>query len=457
MAALSINPQAERLRFWTLAGLMIACFLFGGASRNDVLSLVLLQPLAVVCAAIFLFSPSPIRWVAVRVPLLLLAALAAVMLIQLVPLPPSIWSSLPGHQALAEPSEAAGLAPQWRGISLSPDLTLASLVGLVTPFAVLLGFASLTPERTRDLLPLIIGAIGVSALMGLAQVAGGSGSQLYLYEVTNADSPVGFFSNRNHQAVALAMTWPMLAVWAGLPAEPRFFAAKSWVAMSVAVFLLPMLLATGSRAGLALGALGLVAALLIWRRRDSEAPPPGRWGALLLPLALGAAICVITASILLSRDIAFERITGVSFDTEARLQYLPTLVEIAGDFFPVGAGFGGFDPLFRAYEPFALLHPTYLNHAHNDVMELAISGGLPALIILAAFATWLGSRAFVVLRPGSPGRSVVFARLGLLIVVSLSLSSLVDYPLRTPLMAALFAVACGWLSVYDPRPKRGSR
>lgn len=455
MASYDINPQADTLRLWTLAGLLIACFLFGGASRNDVMSLAVLQPLAVICATIFLLSHGPIRWASVRIPLLLLGALAAVMAVQLVPLPPDVWSKLPGHGRFTEPAQVAGIAQPWRGISLTPDLTLASLVGLVTPFAVLIGFASLPPERNRVLLPLMIGGIGLSALIGLGQVAGGAGSPFYFYDITNSDSPVGFFSNRNHQALALAMVWPMLAVWATSPAEPRFFAAKRWVAVSLSVFLLPMLLATGSRAGLALGALGLVVAWLLWRRQDAAAQPD-RWSALLVPLGLGAAICVVAASIVLSRDVAFERITGVSFGEESRLQYLPTLIEISRDFFPVGAGFGGFDPLFRAYEPFALLQPTYLNHAHNDLVELIISGGLPAGAILAAFLAWLGLRARAVLGSAPPGRSIAFARLGLLIIVSVLLSSLVDYPLRTPLMAALFAVACGWLSVYDRRRERGT-
>ena len=457
MASHDINRRFEAVRTGALMVLMAACFLFGGASRNDVASLIVLQPLAVICAAIFLLTPGEIKWASVKVPLLLLGSLSAVIAVQLVPLPPSIWTSLPGHAPFAESATVAGIEQPWRGISLTPDLTLASLVGLVTPFAVLVGLASVPPERAHMLLPLVIAGIAVSALVGLAQVAGGPSSPFYFYEITNTDSPVGLFSNRNHQALLLALGWPMIAVWAALPAEPRFQATKRWIGLSLAIFLLPMIMVTGSRAGLVLGAIGLAATLLFWRRRDSSGLPPDRWSRLLVPTALGAGLCVIGATIVLSRDAALQRFTGVSFGEESRVEFLPTLIDIARDFFPVGAGFGGFDPLFRSYEPFELLKPTYLNHAHNDLIELVISGGLPALAVLAAFLVWLVRRAVVVLRGGAGGRSVVLARLGLLTIAFILAGSLVDYPVRTPLIAALLAVACGWLSVYDRRAEHSSK
>jgi O-antigen ligase len=328
----------------------------------------------------------------------------------------------------------------------------------VTPIAVLIGFAAVSVEHRRQLLSLFIVAVAVSTLLGLAQLAGGPESPFYFYDITNRGLPVGLFSNRNHQALFLAMAWPMLAAWATLPAEPRFYSAKRWVVMSLGVFLIPMLLVTGSRAGLALGVLALMVAFVFWRRGT---PPPGespsRWSRLLMPTAVAAAIFVIAASIVLSRDSAVQRIMGMSFDQEGRIEYLPTTLRIARDFFPVGAGFGGFDPLFRSYEPFDLLTPAYLNHAHNDLVELVISGGLPALAILLAFLGWLGRKAHAILRSGDGGRTALFARLGLFVIASLLLASLVDYPLRTPLMEALFAVACGWVSSYEGRDSGSPR
>ncbi|MXP40280.1 hypothetical protein GRI75_01305 [Altererythrobacter soli] len=449
MAAQRENRPFETVRFGMLLALLGACFLFGGASRNDVASLLVLQPLAVICAGTFLMTPGPMRWAAIKVPMLLLGALAATMIIQLVPLPPSIWSNLPGHGSFTEIAGIVGIEQPWRPISLTPDRTLASLVGLVTPFAVLVGLASVPVENTWKVLPLLIGATALSALLALAQLAGGQSSPLYFFDVTNQGSAVGFLANRNHQAVLIAITWPMLAVWASVPTEPKQAAVKRWIAVSLAVFFLPMLIVTGSRAGLIVGTFGLVFSLLLWKRLLPKRSL-GRWNRLLIPGILAIALCVIGATIALSRDVAVQRLTGISFSEESRLQYLPTLLDMARDFFPVGAGFGSFEALFRFYEPLELLRPLYLNHAHNDLVELVISGGLPVTLVLVSLLLWVGIRAITVLRASEGSRALAYGRLGLLIVISMLVSSLVDYPLRTPLMSAIFAVACGWLSAYDP-------
>src|SRR5690606_38328423 len=96
-------------------------------------------------------------------------------------------------------------------------------------------------------------------------------------------------------------------------------------------------------------------------------------------------------------------------------------------------------------EPVAILAPQYFNHAHNDLLELILVGGLPAALLLAVFLAWLARQAFRVMRARHGGSSLTFARLGLAMVVILLLSSLVDYPFRTPLLAPLFAIGCGWL------------
>jgi O-antigen ligase len=125
----------------------------------------------------------------------------------------------------------------------------------------------------------------------------------------------------------------------------------------------------------------------------------------------------------------------------------------------VGSGFGSFDPVFRVYEPDGLLSPNYLNHAHNDLLELAMVGGLPAMVLLVWFLVWLGTRGIAALRRSDGRTNTRMARLGLLMLVMMLLSSLVDYPLRTPLVAAICAVACGWLAELGvetrPRTARG--
>ena len=63
-------------------------------------------------------------------------------------------------------------------------------------------------------------------------------------------------------------------------------------------------------------------------------------------------------------------------------------------FLPFGAGFGTFDPVYRRFEPDALLSTIYLNQAHNEPMQLAMEGGIPALALLLVFPALVDPRAF---------------------------------------------------------------
>ena len=97
-----------------------------------------------------------------------------------------------------------------------------------------------------------------------------------------------------------------------------------------------------------------------------------------------------------------------------------------------------------AAERLEVLDPTSPNRAHNDFLELAIEGGLPALIVLLAIGAVLVRAALHGLRQGSAAQQVqVLFGCGALSL--LCLHSLVDYPLRSMALAALAAVAAGML------------
>jgi len=103
-----------------------------------------------------------------------------------------------------------------------------------------------------------------------------------------------------------------------------------------------------------------------------------------------------------------------------------------------GSGFGSFDSVYRQFEPRSLLSVTYLNEAHNDPLQIVIEGGIAAFALLLLFLSWWFRRAAEVLvRPR--GRRPALERGALIVMLLLMLSSLVDYPLRTSLLAALFA------------------
>jgi O-antigen ligase len=435
--------------FLLFLALMALCFLGGGGSRGDIASLLFLRPAAVLCLFFFLFYARRGELAAVKAPLILLGLFAVLLVIQLIPLPPSIWLSLPGRAPFAEAASLAGIEQPWRPISIAPDLTLNSLAALTVPAAFLAGFAVLSERQRALLLPALLLAVLVSALFAIAQLTAGPESPFYLYDVTNDGSAVGLMSNRNHQAVLLALAYPMLAFWAAVPQkDPRARRFRALTACCLGFFLIPMILVTGSRAGFLLGGGGAIVAVLLYLNEQRLLGAKGgalRLGAL---AAVGAgAIVVATVSFVFSRSEALTRLLALDVENELRVSSLPTFVQMAKDYFPVGAGTGTFDPVYRIYEPRALLSPEYLNQAHNDLLDVAISSGVLGLALLAAALIWWALRSWRVFTAGrAGGASARYGRLASVAMIMILAFSLVDYPLRTPSLAMFFAICCGWLS-----------
>src|SRR5690606_4034235 len=68
----------------------------------------------------------------------ILAAIAALPLLQLIPLPPGLWTALPGRSEPALALELAGIAPGWTPLSLVPERTWRSFLALLPPAATFL-------------------------------------------------------------------------------------------------------------------------------------------------------------------------------------------------------------------------------------------------------------------------------------------------------------------------------
>lgn len=450
----------QRIRYFVVVAFLTACLIGGGSARSDVVSLLYLRPAAAICIMALLLIPGRFEWGPVRVPLTLFAALTVIMLIQLLPLPPQIWPHVPGHARFVEAAAAAGIGQPWRSISIAPDRTLNSLAALSIPFATLVGMASLSREQRYSLLPLVMVAGALGALLSVAQMVGGAGGMLRLYRITNDENAVGFFANRNHQAVLLALMPPILTLWVALAPDKIAANMRLWLVIPALIFLLPLILVTGSRAGLGFFAVAFIAALLLFGSQIELHTPRflsgKKW---LLPAILTViAIAAIIATIALARAEAVRRLLDVDIGSESRSTLLPLFFGIARDFFPFGSGFGTFDPVFRIFEPYSALHPRYLNHAHNDLIEIVIEGGLASALLMLGAISWVACKiAFVARRTSAPSRSVNYARLGALVIIILFAASAVDYPVRTPLMSALVVIACAWLGSTGSGGERRTR
>jgi O-antigen ligase len=231
--------------------------------------------------------------------------------------------------------------------------------------------------------------------------------------------------------------------------SPEYRRARGFMAISLGLFLIPMILITGSRAGMALAVVGIAAAYFIapWSRLGAFwRSTRGRlaWAAMWLLPFLTAGLVAI-----LGRAWAFQRVGTLIGNEEAelRIRNLPLMLDIVREHLAFGTGFGSFDPVFRMYEPDAWLATDYFNHAHNELVEMALTGGIPALLLVAAFLIWFARAGARVFRPyRHPSEKVLLGRLGAVMILQFLLASIVDYPLRTPLIGVIFVFAAGWLA-----------
>src|ERR1700722_5685025 len=273
-AAGQFKDMALSGQFWLTALTLFAAFVLGGGTRGGFLSDALLQLLAIPLLLLSASRLGDLFWRQqaksrqLRLELAICLAVVLVPLIQLVPLPPALWTLLPHRAPLIASFDDLGHGLPWLPISVSPNATWLSVAAL---------------------LPTLVVAFGiVSAFLGLLQIAQGPASRLRFFSATNLTEAVGFFANRNHYAAFLYVVLLFAAVWAidiGFAVGPwrdrRTFEARSIVAITASILAIVILLAAEamarSRAGMILtmvslaGVYGLV--LTDRRRRTLSATP----------------------------------------------------------------------------------------------------------------------------------------------------------------------------------------
>lgn len=416
----------------------------GGSSRPDIGWLLVLRPVAVLCIVTMLL-PGNIAWSSIRPLPLLLGLFALTIAIQLIPLPPSLSTGLNGRSSYDAVAQVLGATALWHPLALAPDRAWNSLVALLVPFGMMIGFAVLDDRQRRFLLLPLLGIVGFSMVLGLAQIASGGTSPLYWYRVSGHGQLIGLLANRNHQGVFLALTLPLLRAWTLFPAtEPKAARVRSIIALAAGGTIVLYTLILGSRAGLALALFGVVAAFLVQPSFGYRLTVRQRWmlaGGLVLAIAI-----VLGLALGADRAVTLGRITDDDLSGEGRLAALPTLFHIIRQTLPFGTGFGSFVPVYASYEPDALLKPTYFNNAHNDLIELTITGGLPALAVFGGFLAWWLKACWRTIATKAPQPWRALQRASAFATLILLLASLVDYPLRTPLLGAVFTILCCWLA-----------
>ena len=89
-----------------------------------------------------------------------------------------------------------------------------------------------------------------------------------------------------------------------------------------------------------------------------------------------------------------------------------------------------------------------MNHVHGDYIEIVLETGAAGFLLILLFLIWWARRVAAIW--GSEDKDV-FARAATIASAAILAHSVVDYPLRTAAISAIFAMCCALMA--EPRAK----
>jgi O-antigen ligase len=436
---------------------LVSSLLLGGGTRGGFLSDTILELFAIPAFLFSLSSLVALPWTkskrSAEWALMLCLAIAIVPLLQLIPLPPWIWTRLPNRGEMAGVFGLVGRELPWFPVSVAPTATWLSVLSLLPPLAIFLAVIQLS-YRERRMLSLILLGVGIlGAFVGLLQVAQGPSSPLRFFAFTNQNEAVGFFANRNHFASLIYVLLLNAAAWAtdvaftsGSWTDRRNLQTKSIATLTASLLVLVILIAaegiSRSRAGLGLtivAIFGMFALSLTDRRRAAGVTP--------VKLMMGSTIVAIVLGV----QFVLYRILDRFYDPlqDARGAIARNTIAAADAYMPFGSGVGTFTSAYPTFEPPQdAIANIYVNHAHNDFLELTLENGAVGVVLVAVFAVWFVMGAAKIWRPPTENIravDVLLARAATIAIALIIAHCFFDYPLRTGAMMAVFAFSCALL------------
>ncbi len=437
-----------RIAFANLAPALFLTFvmLLGGGTLGGMFANVVVQLVALAILLWALFFPGKReRTNAERSLDYLALAYLGWLILCLLPLPPGLWSALPGREGVVRGFTLLGAPLPWLPLSTSPADSLWSGLSLLPLIAMALLVRRAGAEANRILIVAILGVAAANAVLGIGQYVTGIGSRLYLFDVTNRGFAVGFFANANHLATLMAAAAVLAAYYFSTSSSDARRARTSTRRAKLAklagfdALLFVATLFTESNAGLILFAAALGATPFLMGAFTLK-----RW--IFWGGAAGASIAIAGAFAL---AVSQPGVLGAGSDQHgtSRAQIYPRAAQLMRDNLPFGTGLGSFARAYPAYEDANRVTQTYANHAHSDLVEWLVELGVAGAIFLILLLLWAVRHIGASLDFSTRHARAAQAAFGALLLIGLH--SLIDYPVRTAAMATMVAALLALIARDD--------
>lgn len=438
--------MSARLRQSAVPLFLFACLLLGGSPqgvwRNLILQILGLGLIAWALMATERSHPTSTG----RLLLWLCGLWFALVLLQVVPLPPQWWSALPGREPAIEGFTLRGEPLPWLPLSLAPAATWSILPLMAVPLGLIAAVVVLGAYRSRWVISALVAGTTLSVLLGVVQLGQGGP---YLYDNHNTQAATGLFANSNHQATLLLATLPFLGALIGLQQQSQSSGRRSRqsaslgrivIALGAAVVIVLGIILNGSGAGLSLLVPVALATLAVALPKAGKAPRL---------LASLSVLLMLGASVVLA---LFTDAGSNATSVATRADIYRITWQAIGDTFPAGTGLGTFREYYRLHEDPALVDSFFVNHAHSDPLEWVLETGVLGTLLLGALLWWWGIRAWRLWRAEQPDLVALAATIASGAILA---HSLVDYPLRDAAIQAVFAVSLAFMA--EPRSHAGEQ
>jgi len=402
-----VTTLARERSKYALGSALIAGLVLGGGNSPGLVTDTIIQVVVIAAAAVeFSRAPRspipPAAW-------LICAAVLAAMILQIIPMPTGLLDSLRPTIVGSDATEIIG-SPVLSTISLNVGRTIEALFVAVAVMALFLSILRLRAEQVLGLLPFFFLGVACNALAAAIQYS--VARDVSIDALLPFAIKAGFFANVNHFSSLLFIAIPLIAYHGVVSGKLKT------AAFSVGGILV-LLLAAGSRAGVMIGLAVTVLSLvfMVSRARSSI-------------LIVGAAFIALSVYSL----GAWTKFDGGMLDPEfGRGEFARTTMDGIQDNWALGVGYGTFERAYKIYERQEMIFQSFVNHAHNDFLEIVFEGGIIAALLVALYGVLL-CRTFWMHRHDA------LRRMALLSLTFLLVHSLVDYPLRTMSLALSFAL-----------------
>ncbi|MER8383477.1 O-antigen ligase family protein [Mesorhizobium sp. M1399] len=389
---------------YLLGSVLFVSLLIGGGTTSGLYTDTLIEVAAIVSSAA-IFSQTSGQRISHSALWLLIFAVALVVL-QIVPLPTAMFNGLRPELLLGNPWADE---TQFRFISVGVGRTIECLLYLLATAAFFLAVLRLRAEQVSALLPFFFMGVICNGLAGAIQYS--LSDNIAIVGLLPFTINAGLFANVNHFSALLFVSIPFV-VYYGLFRGHLLSGSVGLIA------LLLLLLAAGSRAGVLIGLATTILSVVFLSARSRAS------GLTILMIFIGLSVYTIGAWTKIDADVIDP--------TFGRGEFARTTIEGIKENWATGVGFGNFQNAYQIYEKESMIFKQYVNHTHNEYLEIAFEGGVLAILLMVGYFVLLFAALARVRR--DPLQKAAFLSVSFLLI-----HSLVDYPLRTGALAMTFA------------------